>query len=743
MHKNRKSVALPIIIATLATASAAPVLAAEEELLLEEVIVTAQKREQSLMEVPVAVSAISGEQMHDLLSSAENIRALNGRAPSLVVESSNGRQSPRFYIRGLGNYDFDVNANQPVSMVYDEIALENSVLKAIPVWDVERIEVLRGPQGTLFGRNTTAGIIKIDSVKPSQETAGYTTLSYGSRDTTIFEGAFGGALTDTVSTRLSLKYQRRGNWIDNTVNGPGDDLGKFHEFAYRLQFLFEPNDNFSALVKFHGLEQEGNQPQLFYANAFTPGVPGLRPGFDEKIASQDGSSGFRMHHNGGAAKLIYTFDNDTTLTSITGYDTVDSFSRADVDGGLIGGPEVIGELGRQAFFNVESGDGLKDHHQFTQEVRLARQMGKTFFQLGAYYFDEDILVRSTDFNTATTLPSATTYVDQSTKSKAVFGHVAYDFSDVLTLTGGLRWTKDKKDLEVIPGEGSFAPAATIKKDDSFVNWDLSLSYDLNDEWMLYGRAGNASRGPVTLGRFGFTSTADTEKLTSFELGYKALLFNGRARWSADVYTYRIKDQQLTATGGVGNTNEILNADRTKGRGFETELEVLINDNFRVMTNMSYNHTKIDDPNLLAEQCGATPGCTGLDPVVDEFDGFFGPVTLVSVDGNPLPRAPKWLFNLVLDYTVPLQSGELYFMTDWNYRSKSNIFLYESVEFIAEKRWLGGLRAGFRNDEGNMDVAFVGRNITDKITADGAIDFLNLTGFVNEPRYWGVEFSYRY
>jgi iron complex outermembrane receptor protein len=744
MRTNRKSLTLPLIIATTVAASTGSVFAQEEDqLLLEEVIVTAQKREQSLMEVPVAVSALSGEQMHELLSSSENIRALNGRVPSLVVESSNGRQSPRFYIRGLGNYDFDVNANQPVSMVYDEIALENSVLKAIPVFDIERIEVLRGPQGTLFGRNTTAGIVKIDSIKPGQEKEGYALLSYGSRGTTIFEGAFGGAMTDTISARLSLKYQTRDNWIDNTVNGAGDDFGEFDEFAWRLQILFEPNDNFTGLLKLHGFSQDGSHPQIFYANAFTPGVKGLRPGFDEEIASQDGTSGFEMDHIGGALNLSYTFENDMTLTSITGYDTVDSFSRTDVDGGLIGGFDVIGELGRQAFFNVESGDGLQDHNQLTQEFRLAQQIGKTFYQVGAYYFDEEIAVQSTDFDTATTLPSATTVVDQETTSKAIFGHLAYDLSDALTLTGGLRYTKDSKNLEVIPGPGSFAPPATIDKKDSFVNWDLSLAYDLNDDWMLYGRAGNASRGPVTLGRFGFTSTADTETLTSFELGFKALLMDGRARWSADVYTFGIKDQQLTATGGVGNTNEILNADKTKGNGVETELEILITDNFRISGNMSYNHTEIDDPNLLAEQCGSNPSCTGLDPVVDEFIGFFGPVTLVSVDGNPLPRAPKWLFNAVLDYTVPLQSGELYFLTDWNYRSDSNIFLYESVEFVAKKRWLGGLRAGFRNEARNMDISLVGRNITNEITADGAIDFLNMTAFVNEPRYWGAEFRFTY
>ena len=740
MRKINQSLLSLLVIATLAAASSGPLFAQEEQLILEEVIVTAQKREQSLMEVPVAVSAISGEQMHDLLSSAENIRALNGRVPSLVVESSNGRQSPRFYIRGLGNYDFDVNANQPVLMTFDEIALENSVLKAIPVFDIERIEVLRGPQGTLFGRNTTAGIVRIESVRPDAEESGYGMMSYGSRGTMAMEGAVGGG-SETVSARLSVKYLTRDNWIDNTVNGAGKDFGEFDEKAWRLQVLFEPNESFSGLFKLHGFDQKGSHPQIFYANAFEVGTAGLRKGFDEKIASQDGTAGFEMDHIGAAANLVFTFNSGMTLTSITGYDEVDSFSRADIDGGLIGGPEVIGVLGRQAFFNAESGDGLRDHSQLNQEFRLAHQLGKTFFQIGAFYFKEDIEVESVDFNTATGIPSASTVVDQSTKSRAVFGHVAYDFNDQWTMTGGLRYTKDNKDLEVIPGMGSGAPAATIDKDDDYVNWDLSLTYDVNNDWMVYGRAGNASRGPVTLGRFGFTSTAETETLTSFELGFKSTLLDGRMRWSADIYTFGIDDQQLTATGGVGNTNEILNADHTKGSGFETELEVLISDNFRLSTNLSYNDTEIDDPNLLAEQCGSTPNCTGLDPVVDEFDGFFGPVTLVSVDGNPLPRAPKWLFNVIFDFTKPIRSGELYLLNDWNYRSKSNIFLYESVEFIAEERWLGGLRVGWRNQSGHMDIALVGRNITDSITADGAIDFLNLTAFVNEPAYWGGEFRF--
>jgi len=711
---------------------------AQETLSLEEIVVTAQKRQQTLQDIPAAVSAITGDDVDKFLGAGENIRGLAGRVPSLQIESSNGRQSPRFYIRGLGNFDFDVNATQPVLFLLDEVTLENSVLKSLPLFDVERVEVLQGPQGTLFGRSTTAGVVKVDTVKPTEETEGYFRVGYGSRETLSAEGAIGGKLSDTVSARLSLNYVDRGKWIDNTVNGSGDDFGGFDEFAYRLQFLIAPNDDFSALVKLHGFQQDGDQPQIFYANAFTPGIEGLRPGFNEEIVSHDAPAGFELDHFGASAKMDYQFNN-LKLTSITSYDELESFSQADVDGGLQGGPEAIGALGGQAFFSVSSGDGLDDHSQFSQEFRLSGESGKLFYQVGLYYFDEDITVSSNNFLNSGALAD-TTFVEQQTKSKAVFGQIEYSVSDALALTAGIRYTDDEKDLEVIPGFGSFAPAATIDAEDDYVSWELAANYDLNENVAVYGRVATASRGPVTIGRFGFTSEAGTEDITSFEVGFKANLFDDRARWSATIYSYQIDDQQLTATGGTGNTNELLNAARTDGSGLETEFEMLFTENFRASLNFSYNDTEIKDSNLNVELCSASPLCTPLDPIVDTFPGFFGTVNLVSIDGNPLPRAPEELFNLSVTYEMPIQSGTLYANTDWNYRSDSNIFLYESVEFVAEERWIGGLRLGYRNQDGSLDVALVGRNITDEVVADGALDFLNLTAFINEPRFWGIELS---
>ena len=707
---------------------------------LEEVIVTAQKREQSLQDVPASVSAISGESVNDYVGAGENIRAIAGRVPSLQVESSNGRQSPRFYIRGLGNTDFDVNANQPVSMILDEIALENSVLKSLPLFDVERVEVLKGPQGTLFGRNTPAGIVKIDTKRPAFEREGYIAAGYGSRDTSHIEGAYSGQLSDNAASRLSIKYLNREPWIDNTagVAGVPDEFGGFDEFSYRLQFLYESNDDLTALVKLHGFHQDGDQPQIFYANALEQGSDGVRSGFDESIVSQDAQQGFFLDHFGATLNLTYEFKN-VTFISITGFDTYENFSQGDVDGGLISfDPADIGELGRQVFFNVHTGDGL-DGDQFQQEFRLSGGNDSWFYQVGLFYFDETINISNNRYMNAGTTPVDVTFVDQDTTSFAVFGQVEYSLTDQFRLTVGLRYTDDDKDLDVTPGPGSAAAADSISAADDYISWDIAGNYDVNDSVSVYSRIGQSSRGPVTIGRFGFVSSAETETLTSYEIGFKSVLFDGAARWNAAVYSYTIDDQQLTATGGADLANSLLNSDETVGSGFETDFEWLITDNFRLMSNLSYNDTEIKDSDLRAEQCGSAPGCTGLDPVAGVFPGPFGPITSVNVSGNPLPRAPDWLFNIALAYDVPLSSGAaLFFNTDWNYRGESNIFLYEAVEFVAEERWLGGVRFGYRNADDNLEIAIVGRNITDEISVEGAIDFLNLNAFINEPAFWGIE-----
>jgi iron complex outermembrane receptor protein len=278
-----------ILVAAL-TAGAAMPLSAQEvtSSTLEELIVTAQRRSENIQDVPISVSAVEGEQLAALFEGGEDIRALATRVPSLYAESSNGRLAPRFYIRGLGNSDFDLAASQPVSIIVDEVVLENVVLKSFPLFDIERVEVLRGPQGTLFGRNTPAGIVKFDTVKPSEEFDADLSLTYGELETTIVQGAVGGG-SEKVAGRVSLLYQERGDWIDNGFTGA--EFGGFEEFAYRAQLLMTPTDSFKALFNVHGRDLSGNSASVFRANVFTPGSNEFNGNYDRDTV---GAARFRL-----------------------------------------------------------------------------------------------------------------------------------------------------------------------------------------------------------------------------------------------------------------------------------------------------------------------------------------------------------------------------------------------------------------------------------------------------------------
>jgi iron complex outermembrane receptor protein len=213
-----------------------------------------------------------------------------------------------------------------------------------------------------------------------------------------------------------------------------------------------------------------------------------------------------------------------------------------------------------------------------------------------------------------------------------------------------------------------------------------------------------------------------------------MLLDERLRANASLFTYTIDDQQLTAVGGQANFNRLVNADSTNGRGFEVDLEAFVSDRLTLTAAASYNDTEIDDPNLAIQPCGA--GCTVLDPPGSR------PGT-VSIDGNRLPHAPRWVANATARYAVPFRGGELFAFTDWAYRTEVNFFLYDSVEFRGETLLEGGLRLGYTWDAGLQELVFYGRNITDRVRATGGIDFNNLTAFVNEPRTWGVQYIRRF
>jgi len=225
------------------------------------------------------------------------------------------------------------------------------------------------------------------------------------------------------------------------------------------------------------------------------------------------------------------------------------------------------------------------------------------------------------------------------------------------------------------------------------------------------------------------TAAKPETSTSYEFGTKADLFDKRARISADVFHYDVKDQQLSAVGGDGNGTELLNAKKVTGQGFELNVDAYLLPTLLVSVNGSYNFTKIKDPDLTVATCAS---CTVTNPQPT--------AGVAAINGNPLPQAPKYVLNLNARYGIPVGNGEYFVYTDWSYRSKVNFFLYESKEFTGKEMTIGGLRAGYDWDGGKYEVAGFVRNITNQIRVTGGIDFNNLTGFINDPRTYGVQFK---
>ncbi|MEQ9464098.1 MAG: TonB-dependent receptor [Haliea sp.] len=709
----RLALTAAIVAATTATA---PAMAQ-----LEEIIVTAQKREQGLLDVPLSVATMSGERFTALFEGGADIRGLSTRVPGLYVESSNGRVAPRFYIRGLGNIDFDLAASQPVSIIMDEVVKENVVLKSFPLFDVEQVEVLRGPQGSLFGRNTTAGIVKFDSRKPTRELEGHAKVDIGELDTLNFEGAVGGGLSDTVAGRVAVLYQSRGDWIDNAFTGEDDALGGFVEKAVKGFLLFEPNDRASVLLGAHHRDLDGTAA-VFRANVFTTGSNKLNENYiRDTVFFDEGDNNPQEYRNTGVnLKVEYDFDS-VTLTSITAGEDAKGRSLGDIDGGF--GASFLPFMGPGFIpFPAQTQDAA-DVQQFTQELRLSSNSdGRLNWQTGLFYFDSDLDVETNPF-----FAPATTVTHENT-SVAVFGQVDYALTDAWTLTAGLRWTDDEKDF--------FAPGFEESVSDDQVSGDLALSFAASDSSLYWARVGTGFRAPTIQGRdvaFGAApSIADSETITSFELGYKAEYLDGRMRLNAALFYYEVDDIQFTAVGGVDNSIQLVNAEQGTGQGGEVDIEWALTDNFAVTFGAGYADTEIEDSKLRVGSCGSGT-CTVRNPV--DSNG------LVLVDGNPFPQAPETTFNFTASWTLPVgRESELFAFTDWSYQGDTQLFLYDAVEFVTDGQFEGGLRLGWRLRDGSYEVALFGRNITDEENVQGAIDFNNLTGFTNEPRVWGLSLS---
>ncbi len=727
-----------------ALAQAAPAPEAKKDVSqLEAVIVTGSRRAENLKEVPLSISAIKSEELDTYNASGQDIRALSGKVPSLNIESDYGRTFPRFYIRGLGNTDFDMNASQPVGLVYDDVVQESIALKGFPVFDMAQVELLRGPQGTLFGRNSPAGVMKFDSAKPTKRLEGYANLGFGRWSAANLEAAVNVPINDDLQMRVAGLVQRQDDRVHNPIAGATADLEGYNDKAVRVQALYK-NSGFEGLFKVQARDYKGTAT-TFRANIIKKGTNDFVDGYDDAYYPTDGYNSQTLKSSEVSARLRWDFTG-VSLYSITSHARAKFYSRGDVDGGFgapyapPSGPNYGGQNANIPF-DAQTADGIPTLRQTTQEFRLQSNTADALQWIaGLYYFNEKLQVDSFNFDSFAAGDPQNGYAvqHQNAKSWAAFGNIRYAVTPDLKLTAGLRYTDDKKDFDAARtqtpfGGANVGPLLANPKSTNW-SWDLGANYNLDKGTSLFARVATGYRAPSIQGRvlFGDTiSVANAEKVLSVEAGFKADLLDNTARITGTVFKYRVKDMQLTAGSGGVNQNRLINAAKAEGQGFEIDAQAIIARDWRTTLGFSYNDTQIKDAGLFVTPCGN--GCTVRDPA--------GPLPgTVSINGNDLPRAPKVVWNWTLKYSTELAGGELTVLTDWAYKDKYNMFLYEAAEYKAKSALEGGLRVGYAWNNGKYEVAAFSRNITDHRQVVAAIDFNNLTGIVNEPRSYGVQFK---
>lgn len=720
---------------------------------IEEITVTAQKRAQNIQEIPFGIGMLDDEQFQDAFAGGSDVLALAARSPSLYVESSNGRLAPRFYIRGIGNVDFDLNASQPISLVLDEVVLENPTAKSFPLFDIERVEVLRGPQGTLFGRNTTAGIVKFDSFKPSDRDE--TTISagigrYGHRS---LSGIFNRPIRDSdARIRFSFLYDRLGDWIQNEAPGQteGDLLGGFQDLAFRFQVAWSTGQNTDALLNVHGRRLSDATPTVFYGNAIKQNSSKLIKGFRRDRVSLDTQIIEQRADQVGLVLDVNHANGSFDVISITGIHSIlNSLSRGDIDGGY--GSIFAGVLPSGPApgipFDAQTADGIPNHLQLSQEVRLEGQTSSRTWVTGLYIFNEDFDIETFNYSTLDTPHTLNGYVlqNQKTEAWALFGSIDLVKREHLSLTGGARLTSDSKNFEATRstsplsflGIGPVGPLYASPRARVFT-WDLSALFHQSDNVTWFTRAARSYRAPSIQGRLLFQdeiSVGDEERGLSLESGVKSFLLDRRMRFDTTVYRFRINGFQLTKIGGAANISSLVNADAVDGYGLESNLEYYVSTSLIVDFGFSFNETSINDPSLSVNGCGSATlfyGCTVTNN--QSANGEY------LIHGSSLYNAPRLMWQASLRYEAPVPNGSLSFVTDWIWHDELRFTLYESLEFGNESRTDGGVRATYVTASERHQISTYIRNVTNDVSLVGSIDFNNLTAMLNPYRKWGVEWK---
>ncbi|MFT5135472.1 MAG: iron complex outermembrane receptor protein [Arenicella sp.] len=709
-------------------AAASPAFAQRSQ--IEEVVVTAQHRAQSIQDVPITVTAISAAELEagnifDIGSIAYNVpgMTLGEFAPGQALIS----------LRGVGSADDGAGLDNSVALFLDGIYMGRSAGTNFDMFDLERIEVLKGPQGTLFGRNAIGGAINVITAKPTQETVGKAALTLGSEGILRYQGLFSGSLSENLAGKLVVNHREHDGFVRNTLLNK--DVQDEDYSSVRGQLLWT-TDNSEWLLSADYMEDDrgdiGRAPIVNGNFDYIGAAVSLGAGRPGTTASP--TDGFNAREAGGISLQGDMNYATGKLTSITGVRSTETDWEMPSVGAPLGGGFNLaaGVFGADVVDDIE-----EEIDTFSQEFRWTSELDGNFnYVAGLYYFTEDTdrqeqfrIDRNTVATGQVVVGNEWTRTQNETTSYAVYGQGSWDLTEQWKVTLGARYTKDDRDYiasatncglsdeEIlsagfadtsncifggnrvgsslsIVAEAFIAPASD--------DWDdfspmLSVQYRPNDNVMYFGTVSTGYKSGGFAGSQGVQSAAtnpvDPEGVTNFELGFKGDFLNNTLRLNGTVFMMDYEDLQVVRFGPVPNsvfgTFQTTNIGSADISGLEMDFAWYATDRLRISGNYSYLDTEANDLIL---------------------NGFAGPS---DFSGLPLRQSPENSYSLTMNYNLPTASGEYDFRVQFNHQDEQHFDFASIGDTISPSHDLIDARISWKSNDEKYAVALWGQNIGDE------------------------------
>lgn len=698
------------------------------------ITVTALRREQALQDVPASISVISGQSLSDAGALAsQDIAQLT---PNVQWESTS-LSNPRIFIRGIGSLEFNANGSGSVGIYVDDVFVGSPSALNFQLLDVQRVEVLRGPQGTLYGRNNTGGAINYISRDPTDHVSGSGTMRFGNYNLHVFEGSVAGPLGGGFSGRLTGRLINR-DGVNENVNDTHDQWGDIGQWAARGKLRYDAN-NFDATLTYSA--GSADQSSLSYqalgvydpvalaggstvrcsdtrilagecVNAF--GLNDADPG-DVRRAGYNASPHYDRIDTSLAALRMNWDIGFATLTSVTGLINVDRDERQDTDA-------TAATILHANYANASE--------QFSQELRLASPGGERFNWIAGLYYLSDDMDASNSYETPA-FPGglALQAYTQNTEAWAVFARGDFAVTERLTASLGVRYTEEEKDFTTNNGFISTGTTLSLSRslsNDSF-SGDFVVDYALTDDLRVYGSIARGFKAGGVNGGVVFdpnqVTVFDPEYVTAYELGLKSQFANRRVTLNAAAFFYDYTDLQLQVTrdfGGGVPTPVVDNAGAAEVLGVELEGSWIASDYLTFNASLGLLETEFV-----------------------EYVDFGG----ADYTGNDLPSAPGTSFSFGVNYERPIGAGLVFWAgADTSHRSHSYFTPENSQLTDRDASWITNARLGLRAEDGRWTAALWGRNLGDE---EVRVGYANLDAFgyklhsYEDPRTYGVEVTVRF